>query len=262
MPEPSAASFAVARNLLELVRMKTLNVHFLPSLVTSEQLTGSTVVVIDVLRASTTIVHALAAGAKCIVPCLEVEQARRTANASSLLCGERNGLKIDGFDLGNSPSEFTSDRVSGKVIVFTTTNGTKAMMQCRQARRVLIGAFVNIKAIFDSTCDDENVDLLCAGTDGEITGEDVYFAGAMVHAAFDSVGESNISINDQARVAVDSWIEATSQHSLVEMLSNTRGGRNLTKIGLQHDIDTAAMIDRFQIVPELKLDAFTITTVS
>lgn len=235
--------------------MKTLNVHFLPSLVTSEQLAGSTVLVIDVLRASTTIVHALAAGAKCIVPCLEVEQARQIADGSSLLCGERDGLKIDGFDLGNSPSEFTSHHVSDRRIVFTTTNGTKAMMQCRQAKRVLIASFVNLSAACDAIRADEEIDLLCAGTRGEITGEDVLFAGAVA----EKLAVDEFEQNDQAKIAIAAWKVAASDTSLADVLRQTRGGRNLTKIGMQHDIETAATIDQFQVVPELDLDDFKIT---
>ncbi len=118
---------------------RTLAVHFLPSLVTPEELSGGDVVMIDVLRASTTITHALAAGAKCIVPCREVDEARRLvqtlAGEPVLLGGERGGLPIDGFHLGNSPNEFTAAAVRGKTIAFTTTNGTLALMQCRTAAR-------------------------------------------------------------------------------------------------------------------------------
>ncbi len=110
--------------------MKRLSVAMLPELVDDSLLASSTVVVIDIFRASTTIIHALAHGARAIHPCLSVDDAQRIAvtlpTPQRLLGGERGGVKIAGFDLGNSPFEYTSDVVHGKDIVFTTTNGTKA----------------------------------------------------------------------------------------------------------------------------------------
>ena len=127
--------------------MRTLKAHFLPDLTAPEKLAGGAVVVIDVLRATTVIAHALAAGARQVIPCLEVDEALRIAQTlpkgQAVLAGERDGLKIDRFDLGNSPAEFTPESVAGKTLVFTTTNGTRAMTYCRDARRVIIGAFVN-----------------------------------------------------------------------------------------------------------------------
>src|SRR3954447_24007137 len=126
--------------------MPRVFVHLLPALVEPETLRDQTVVVVDVLRATTTIVHALAAGARAVVPCLEVEEARqRAANlpaGSAVLGGERQGLRIEGFDLGNSPTEYTPERVAGKTVVFTTTNGTRAMLHARGARRVVLGSLV------------------------------------------------------------------------------------------------------------------------
>ena len=108
-----------------------VNVHLLPSLIAPEALAGSTVVVIDVLRATTTIVHAMAAQAHEIIPCLEVDEARRMAGrlkCDTVLGGERGGEPIDGFDLGNSPAEYSAHAVADKTIVFTTTNGTRAAL--------------------------------------------------------------------------------------------------------------------------------------
>src|SRR4051812_24899969 len=127
--------------------MRRLRAHFLPALVEPEDLAGSTCVVIDVLRATTTIVWALAAGAREVIPCLEVEDARRAIAeyppGTGVCGGERSGLPIEGFELGNSPAEYTAARVAGKAVIFTTTNGARALFHCHHAQRVLIGAFAN-----------------------------------------------------------------------------------------------------------------------
>jgi 2-phosphosulfolactate phosphatase len=163
--------------------MTSIQAHFLPQLTTPEALAGQTVVVIDVLRATTVITTALAAGARRVIPCLEVDEARQIAarlpKNEVLLGGERHGLPIEGFDLGNSPADYTAERVAGRTLVFTTTNGTQAMRQCHQARRVLIGAFVNLRAVVAALTESESVHLLCAGTNGAITREDVLLAGAI-----------------------------------------------------------------------------------
>jgi len=238
---------------------QNIHVHFLPSLTTPGQLTGGAVVVIDVLRASTTIVHALVAGAREVIPCLEVDEARRVANQLSyetVLGGERGGLPIDGFDLGNSPGEYTPESVGGRAVVFTTTNGTRAMMQCRPARRVLIGGFVNFTAVCREVADERDVHLLCAGTRGEITHEDVLAAG-MIAVDLTSSADDSLTMNDQAQIAADAW-RTTSDDliagiPLAQILANGRGGRNLWKIGLGADIEIAARIDAFDVVPELNV---------
>src|SRR5258706_13920045 len=137
---------------------RQLDVYLLPALVEPAQLAGKTAVVIDVLRATTTIVHALAAGATQVIPCLEVDEARRIAaelGERAISGGERGGKQIPGFDLGNSPAEYSRERVAGKTVVFTTTNGTRAMLRCKAARRVLLGAFVNFSAVCRELVDSE-----------------------------------------------------------------------------------------------------------
>jgi 2-phosphosulfolactate phosphatase len=248
-----------------------LSVHFLPSLVTPEELSGGDVVMIDVLRASTTIVQALAAGAKCVIPCREVEEAREVgatvAGEQVVLGGERGGLPIEGFDLGNSSSEYTAEAVRGKTIAFTTTNGTLALMQCRSAGRVLIGAFVNLSAVVEQLTGDRGIHLLCAGTRGRITREDVLCAGVLSERLLQTVVDAE-AINDQGRIALDVWRASVGDRSetpdalsatLERTLRETQGGRNLMRIGLEHDIDDAAQTDRFSIVPELDLATWRIT---
>jgi 2-phosphosulfolactate phosphatase len=245
---------------------RSLDVFLLPDLVTPEELAGKTVVVVDVLRATTTIIHALAAGAAEVVPCLEVGEAQRLASerpGAVVLGGERGGRKIPGFDLGNSPTEYLPAVVGGKAVIFTTTNGTRAMNRCRQAGRVLMGAFVNLSAVCRELTDAVEIAIVCAGTDGQVTREDTLFAGAVVHelSRFRH-GDAEYRFNDQAEIAADAWRcctrELTGTNPLGRALRISRGGRNLIEIGQENDIDLAAQIDKFDSVPRLDVDAWRI----
>jgi 2-phosphosulfolactate phosphatase len=250
---------------------RQIDVYLLPALVEPAELAGKVVVVIDVLRATTTIVHALAHGATQVIPCLEVAEAMQHAiTTPALRGGERGGKLIPGFDLGNSPQEYNREVVGGKTVLFTTTNGTRAMQRCRLARRVLIGAFVNFSALCRELATEPQVALVCAGTDGHVTREDTLLAGAIVddlaRAGGDSHREANTSrsplvLNDQAEIAADSWqtaVRVLTDRPLGIMLRDSRGGRNLIEIGQENDIDIAAQLDKFDIVPELDLAAWRI----
>lgn len=234
---------------------RSLDVHLLPGLVAEEALAGRTAVVIDVLRATTTMVHALAAGAEAIYPCRELNDAFALAirfPGQAVLGGERGGLRIEGFDLGNSPAEYTPAVLAGKVLVFTTTNGTRALGRCHLARRVLAAAFVNFSAICRELAEEEAVSIVCAGTDGQITREDVLLAGALA----DDLARTHpdFVLNDQAEIAADAWRFAikslTGLAPLLGALRASQGGRNLIDIGQENDIELACQIDRFDIVPE------------
>ncbi len=250
--------------------MPTLQVHFVPSLVDPAELTGSVCVVIDVLRATTTMIHALAAGAAGIVPCLTIDAARECAAAfpagSAVLGGERGGLPIPGFALGNSPAEFTNESVGGRTVVLTTTNGTKALLYCNAAADVLIAGFVNLSAVCavlqpigqapGTATAPTRVDVVCAGTDGQVTREDVLLAGAIVERL---TGACAWDINDEAALARDAWTAAVAGTSasevesrLVEALPASLGGRNLVALNMDHDIALAAQLDHFAIVPRYR----------
>lgn len=240
--------------------MATIDVHFLPSLTTPEALSGATVVVIDVLRATTTIATALAAGAKEVIPCLEVGEARRIAaelpQGAAILGGERGGERIDGFELCNSPLEYTPGRVGGKTVVFTTTNGTRALEHCRQASRVWLGAIVNLSTVAERIARDENIHILCAGTVGKMTAEDVLTAG-MVSArivAADRRRDVKRNLGDGACVALG-FAEAHGADEIARRrtLFQSNGGRNLARLGMAADIRFACQLNRLRVAPELDL---------
>jgi len=249
-----------------------LNVYALPTLVTPEQLAGATVVVIDVLRASTTIVHALEAGAKEVIPCLELDDARAAAakrpRSEVVLGGERHGLPIEGFDLGNSPGEYTPRTVGGRTVLFTTTNGTRAMWQCRRARRVLIGAFVNATAVCEQLLRERQIHLICAGTDGQFSRDDVLMAGLLVQRLTRPDG-IQLQLNAQAVTARENWAssfplpyvlgaEPIEPDLIAHQLRNSIAGQHLTAIGREEDILAASAVDRFHCVPELDTSTFRI----
>ncbi len=250
----------------------TLNVYGLPSVVAPQEMRGGTAVVIDVLRASTTIVYALEAGAKEVVPCIDVEEARQVAGqfdpSEVVLGGERNGIRIDGFDLGNSPTEYTPDSVGGRTLVYTTTNGTRAMNVCRQADRVLVAAFVNALAVCRRLAEDDQIHLICAGTNGEFSRDDVLLAGLLVER-LDRQSASRYQLNVQALTARENWTssfalpytlgaEPLAPEALAVQLRQSAGGRHLVEIGLDADILTAAELDCSSIVPELDPETFRI----
>jgi 2-phosphosulfolactate phosphatase len=249
-----------------------LRVHNLPQEVNERELAGSTVIVIDVLRATSTIVTALANGAREVVPFLEIEDALAAVQAANgegvVLGGERRGGKIAGFDVGNSPSEYTRDAVEGKRVFITTTNGTKAMHHARLAKRVVLGSFLNLSAVAASVKDEPRIDILCAGTDGKQTMEDFYTAGAIVYGLCKPRQSRETKLNEMAQAAKDEW-ELSIFHAkhvgqdlvehLADNLRSTEGGRNLIGIGLDQDIVDCAQIDRFDTVPELDIDKWQIT---
>ena len=237
--------------------MRSLAVHVLPDSFTAFAGATASCVVIDVLRATTTMIHALAAGARAVIPCLTIDEARRRAAelpaGTAVLGGERHGLPIEGFDLGNSPAEYTSAEVGGKVVVLTTTNGTRALLRAAGARDVVIGAFVNLSALCRHVADSERLDVICAGTDGHVTEEDVLLAGAIAdRLASNGAWQLDLSATE-ARAR---WLATTAGTSpaqlrakLVDSLRGSLGGKNLVAIGMSDDIALAADVDRFAIVP-------------
>ena len=236
---------------------RELFVHLLPDLVQPERLEGAVAVVLDVLRASTTISHALAAGAVAVLPCGTVDEARRIAATfapgTMLLGGERAGTLIEGFDLANSPTSFTPDVVAGKTIVFTTTNGTRALQHARLARRRLIGAFVNLNAVLDVlVCETRPIHLLCAGTDGRITLEDCLCAGAMAFGFGLATEQAATTFDDQTQLAIRLYENCAADPARFrDAMHTSRGGKNLYDLGLEVDIDIASRWDVLPVVPEL-----------
>ncbi len=259
---------------------QSIDVCLLPCVVAPEQLIGHTVVVIDVLRATTTIAQAMASGAAKVIPCLEVEealaQAEKLGRENVILGGERGGLLIEGFDLGNSPRSYTNEAVGGRTVVFTTTNGTAALLHCRQADKIVLGSLVNLSAVVDAVSSADKLTIVCAGTRGLITREDVFAAGAIIerltsaadrqcklsptasiaHATWQSIEKKGISpISDdkprtrEAAAKTIGLIPFSAPQMIAAAMRETRGGRDLVHLGLDRDIVVASRVDGLVVVP-------------
>ena len=222
-------------------------------------LSQTTCVVFDILRATTTMVTALANGAKAIIPVAEISEALaiRQRQPAVLLAGERDGLRIRAaqtgstdFDLGNSPREFTPERVAGRTVVMTTTNGTRALRACAKARSVLIGSFLNLSATAKWIQRLEPPDLLivCSGTVDQSAYEDVLAAGAFCDGIW--AGYSAGKVADSAQIARQ--IYQLAQNDLLGAMRLSRNGRRLSAIPeLAGDVPICVQRDTTDLVAEL-----------
>ena len=211
-----------------------------------------TVVVVDVLRASSTIVEALAAGARALYPVAEVEEALRLANTLGrdevLLSGERKSLAIEGFDLGNSPGDFTAERVGGKLLVMSTTNGTGATLLASAASRVIMGSWLNLAAVVDDLArTGADPVFLCAGREGRFGLEDAVCAGTMAAALMERFdADADWELNDGAMAALAMALRYPDPD---ELLRETAAGKQLVEAGLREDLAFCALTDRHDVVP-------------
>jgi len=248
---------------------RPINVHLLPSLFEPDALEGGVAIVIDVLRASTTMTVALQNGATSVIPCAGIDDANARFDASPdavLRGGERGGVKIDGFELSNSPDDYGREVVEGKTVAFTTTNGTNALLRCKAAERVLAGAFVNFSRVVDELTGCVNpIHLVCAGTDGEVTGEDVLFAGVVVQRLtgcmeIRGIDEARWTLSDSALLALSAWLQMAPELTLPGAIRKTLGARNLLRLGFDRDIHTAGRIDLCDVVGEFNPNTGRLTT--
>jgi 2-phosphosulfolactate phosphatase len=237
----------------------SFTVHFGSGSLRRADTAGRVVVVIDVLRASTTIATALANGATAVWPTAEPADARRLARrlgrGETLLGGERHAVRIPGFDLGNSPLEYTRRVVAGKAVVTTTTNGTRALIAAnRGAARVLVGSFVNGSAIAAelraALHAGRSVAIVCAGSDGMFSLEDAVCAGRFVRTVMSGRGAPLANLDDGATAA--RRLEQPYRRSIARLFRDARHGETLRRGGFARDLAACRALDRHPIVPELR----------
>ncbi|MEZ4413832.1 MAG: 2-phosphosulfolactate phosphatase [Gemmatimonadales bacterium] len=231
-----------------------LDVVFAPLGLLPGQATGRTIFVIDILRASTVICAALHHGARAILPASTTEEALRLAQTIGgpevLLCGERGGLPIQGFALGNSPLEMTADTVRGRTLVMTTTNGTPALLATQGAASVHLAAAVNLSAAAASARDalDARGELLilCAGRERSFALDDAYAAGRLLVAALGS-NRKRKGMNDAALASLD--LVRRYGNDWERPLRASRGGADIVGLGFDADLVDAARQDAYPVLP-------------
>ena len=230
-----------------------LHVFFTPDELTGADIREHSAVVIDVLRATSVIAQAIASGARTIYPAGSTEEAVRLGQnldrSELILCGERGGLRIEGFDLGNSPLEFTPDAVADRTLVMATTNGTPALVAASAARRTLAASFLNLGAVATAVAKEDAVTMICAGRERHFALEDAVCAGMLVERL--SKGRTKkLDLNDGAIAAVA--LAKRFAADLDAMMRDTAAGRQLIDIGHDHDVVYCAGVDQLDVVPRLE----------
>lgn len=214
-------------------------------------LTHRTVIVIDVLRATSTIVTALQHGASGVVPVETVSQAKQIATDEDVLGGERFCKKITGFDTGNSPYEYMSHNIEGKRIVLTTSNGTRAIQKALKADYILAGAIINAQATAHAACKlRKDVALLCSGAQDEFAFEDGLCAGLIITELQRCLGSwNNFTINDIGYTVYSSYQYYADR--IPEAIQQCSGGKKLCKLGFAKDVEFCSTVNAYELVPIL-----------
>jgi 2-phosphosulfolactate phosphatase len=237
-----------------------VDIAFFPTLELAgrDSFSGKTVVVIDVLRFTSTVIAALEEGARKIIPVEDIETATRLAGSGrrtvKLLAGERKGLPIEGFDLGNSPSECTRRIVEDKTIIMTTSNGSRAVVSASKASKILICAINNLGAVAREIAGEMEVAILCSGSEGWPAFEDLYCAGLLMLELGQRVREE--VLNDAGRMAL--MIARTAGNETEISIAATDRGKDLIANGYGKDVVHCAVRDRSSVVPMLRQGAIRI----
>lgn len=227
-----------------------INVLITPNSVDELYFTGKTTVVIDVLRASTTIITALQNGAKEVIPVATVEFGVKVSGgmftSQTLLCGERNTKKVEGFALGNSPLEFTPEIVNGKSIILFTTNGTKAITRAKFSENLYIASFLNINSIVEQLLKlDKDIEILCSGRNNMFSMEDTICAGRIISEI--QKQKENLFLNDTARASVS--LNKSFGKSILRMFKETDHGQLLLENGFEEDLKYCSKINSSSVIP-------------
>lgn len=230
-----------------------LDVFFGGHQLTPADIQGRVVLVIDVLRASTTVAVALANGARAVVPFESsdevIDRAKQFERDDVLLAGERKMHAISGFDLGNSPREYTRDVVEGKTVLFTTTNGTKALVAVQGARDVVVASYVNYSAVAAmiraAARGAADVAIVCAGRDRYFALEDAACAGRYTRGVTKRL--ANVRLNDAAQACC--LIDKRYGDRLDRLFEDAEHGRSLAEAGYAEDLAVCAAVDAHPVIP-------------
>ncbi len=227
--------------------MKQVEICFSPELIHLHELEGKIVVVVDIFRATSTMVAALAHGVKEIFPFASLEECQLMKERGFLIGGERNGLTAPGFEMGNSPMAYLKGEYAGRQLAMTTTNGTQAINKSKGAEQILIGAFPNLQAtVAYIQSQDRDVLIHCAGWKGHFNLEDSLYAGALVKAL-----EVSHLANEDGALAMMALYEKEG-HNLKGFLAQASHAKRLQNHGIAHDIDFCLTLDLYSIVGKLE----------
>jgi 2-phosphosulfolactate phosphatase len=206
-----------------------------------------TVVVVDILRATSCMTTAFAHGIESITPFAKLEDCLAMKSKGFYTAGERDGKKVDSFDLGNSPFEYMEPRLKGKKIAFTTTNGTQAIEKSKAAKEVIIGSFLNLSSVVRHLLfSKNNILIVCAGWKGNVNLEDTLFAGAIVDKLKDF-----IEPDCDAPLAAQ-HLYNLAKSDMIKFLSTSSHVKRLAKLNIHKDIEFCLTPDQYQVVPVLK----------
>lgn len=232
-----------------------LDVFFTPAGLTPQEVQGRTVVVLDVLRATTSIAVALHHGARAILPAASTEEALRIAQNLErddvVLAGERRSQRIPGFALGNSPLEFSPEAVQGRTVVMSTSNGTPALVATQGARETIVGAAVNFSVVAErcraALAEHGELLVLCAGQDRRFALEDAFAAGRLTKVLLPEGGLRRVTVNDGAIAALE-----LARHYGERWLRACRAathGKELAALGFREDVGVCAREDSHPVLP-------------
>lgn len=227
--------------------MKTIDVCLSPELMHLYDLKDRTVVVVDILRATSCMVTAFAHGVESITPVANLEECMKMKTKGFVTSGERDGKKVEGFDKGNSPFEYMGDQVRGLKLAFTTTNGTQAIEKAKGAREVIIGSFLNLTSVAKYLLLGENNALVvCAGWKGRVNLEDTLFAGALVDKLKDYLGP------DCDAPLAARYLYHQAKDNMVSFLNTSSHVKRLNKLNIHDDIRFCVSPDQYKVLPRLQ----------
>lgn len=205
-----------------------------------------TVVVVDIFRATSCMTTAFAHGIGSITPFAKLDDCLAMKNKGYFTSGERDGKKVDGFDLGNSPFEYMADELKGKKIAFTTTNGTQAIAKSIGAKEIVIGSFLNLSAVVNYLrAGSNNILIVCAGWKGKVNLEDTLYAGAIVELLKDRY----LPECDAPTAAQHLYNQA--KYDMFDFLKDSSHVQRLAKLNIYKDIEFCLTPDQYDVVPRL-----------
>ena len=227
--------------------MRKIEVCLSPELLHLFEVKNKVVVIVDILRATSSMVAGFAYGVKSIVPVAKIDECKALQKKGLLAAAERDGVKVEGFELGNSPFNYMEDFVKGQTIAMTTTNGTLALSKSKAADAIIIGAFINLNAVVDFL-ERQSLDVVvvCAGWKGHFNLEDTLFAGAVIGAlesTFDAAQDSALMAKELYKCAGD---------DLYGFLQNSSHFKRLEHLEISKDVEFCLTLNQFDIVPILK----------